>query len=69
MISFPGFLLLLVVYVSDPIVLETNSVLWRRNQSRVFVQIFDYMDDLWLHVLNIMDKNEVEFVIIECKHF
>ena len=32
--------------------LKTSPVRWLRNQSRVFVHIFDYMEDLWLHVLN-----------------
>ena len=48
--------LLLLVYFFGTIFLETTSVQWLRNKSRVFVQIFDYMEDLCLHVLNIMDQ-------------
>ena len=48
--------LLFLVYFFDPIVLETTSARWLRNQSRVFVEIFDYMEDVWLHVLNITNQ-------------
>ena len=51
--------LLLVVLFFDTIVLETPSVRWIRSQSRVFIQIFDYMDDPWLHGLNGTDLKRV----------
>ena len=59
---------LIVVYLFDTIVIETPSVLWISNLSRVFVQIFDFMEDLWIHVLNRTNKNELEFVRVACKH-
>ena len=34
-----------------------------------FFRIFDYMEDIWLHVLNRMDKNELGFVRVECKNY
>ena len=51
--------LLIIVYFFDPILLENPSVWCLRNQSRFFVHIFDYMEDLWLHVLNRTDQKWV----------
>ena len=34
-----------------------------------FFHIFDYMEDLWLHVFNKVDKNELDFVRLECIYF
>ena len=48
--------ILLVVYSFDPIVIEILSVQWLRNKSRVSVQISDYMEDIYIHVLNRTDK-------------
>ena len=48
--------ILILVYFFDVIFRETPSVTWIRNKSRVFVQVFDYMGYLWLHVLNITDQ-------------
>ena len=48
--------LLLLVTLFDTIVLETPSVKWPNNQSRVFVLIFGYMEDPWVHDSNRMDK-------------
>ena len=42
--------LLLIVYFFDLVVPETSSVRWLRNQCRFFVQIFHFMEDIWLHV-------------------
>ena len=44
-LSSSAFILLLV-YFFDPIVLESNSVIWLINKSIVFVRIFDYMEDI-----------------------
>ena len=51
--------ILLIVYLFHLIFIETSSVLWLRNQSRVFVEIFDYMKDLWLNGFNRMDLKRV----------
>ena len=53
--------LLLVVYFFNPIFIESSSVRYLGNQSIVLVQIFDYMEDLWLHVLNRTDQKRVVF--------
>ena len=44
--------LILFVYFFDLIVIETPSVIWLRNQSRVFVHIFDYMYYSWLQMFS-----------------
>ena len=46
----------LLVPVFDNISPETTSVLWLRNESIFFVQIFDYMEDPWSHVLTRTDQ-------------
>ena len=54
--------LLLIIYFFDTIVIETPSVLWIRNKSLVFVRIFDYVEDIWINVLNrTVQKQFIDF--------
>ena len=56
-----AIVLLLLVDFFDTIVFETPPVKWLRNQSIVFVYIFDYVEDIWIHVLNRMNQKWVGF--------
>ena len=49
----------LIIHFFYPIVLETPLVWGLRNQSRIFVQIFDYIEDLWQFFLNKTDQKWV----------
>ena len=53
--------ILLIVYFFDAIVTETPSVKCQRNISRVFVQIFDYMEYPWLNMFSsllVLNRND-----------
>ena len=54
-------IILILVYFFDTIVIETLPVLWVRKKSIVFVQVFYYMEDLWINILNRMDQKLIVF--------
>ena len=54
-------IILILVYFFDTIVIETLPVLWVRKKSIVFSQVFYYMEDLWINILNRMDQKLIVF--------